>query len=109
MRKTFNPCDDCDYSFGKQNQYSEMCHICEFKKYRDFEEQGLLLKLPCKVGDRVYMPYLNTILERKIDVINIYRHTMRIHLCNTSLFVEPEDFGKTVFLTQSEAEEALRT
>ena len=26
----------------------------ELKSYRDAEEQGLLLRLPCKVGDRVY-------------------------------------------------------
>ncbi len=77
-------------------------------EYEDLEEQSLLLKLPCKVSDAVYMPYINTILERKIDVINIYRYTMRIHLCNTSLFVEPNDFGKTVFLTKAEAEESLK-
>lgn len=78
------------------------------QNYEDLEEQGLLLKLLCKVGDAVYMPYINKILERKIDVINIYRHTIRIHLCNTSLFVEPKDFGKTVFLTRAEAEDALK-
>lgn len=27
----------------------------ELKEYRDLEEQGLLLKLPCKAGDTVYI------------------------------------------------------
>ena len=31
MGKTFNPCDECDYSFSKQNQESGMCKICEFE------------------------------------------------------------------------------
>lgn len=30
MNKTYNPCDDCRYSFSKNNQESEMCKICEF-------------------------------------------------------------------------------
>lgn len=29
--KTYNPCDDCQYSFTKNNQESGMCNICEFK------------------------------------------------------------------------------
>lgn len=29
--KTFNPCDECKYSYSKQNQESNMCKICEFK------------------------------------------------------------------------------
>ncbi len=79
-----------------------------YREWKKLEEQDLLLKLPCKVWDAVYMPHINTILKRKIDVINIYRYTMRIHLCNTSIFLEPSDFGKTVFLTQAEAEKALK-
>lgn len=54
-RRNYNPCDDCQYSYSKQNQEHVMCKICEFKKYRDAEEQGLLLRLPCKVGDTVWL------------------------------------------------------
>ena len=45
-RLTFNPCDECNYSYVKNNQISNVCKICEFKNYIDLEEQGLLLKLP---------------------------------------------------------------
>ena len=39
------------------------CQTCDFEEkicdklaeYEDLEEQGLLLKLPCKVGDTVYV------------------------------------------------------
>ena len=35
MENTFNPCDECDYSFSKQNQESGMCRRCEFKQLQD--------------------------------------------------------------------------
>lgn len=53
MDKSYNPCDDCQYNHSKQNQESGMCKYCEFKKYIDLEEQGLILRLPCKVGEAV--------------------------------------------------------
>ena len=34
-KKTYNPCDDCQYSFSKNNQESNTCKICEFKKLLD--------------------------------------------------------------------------
>lgn len=30
MNKTYNPCDDCQYSYSKTGQESGMCKICEF-------------------------------------------------------------------------------
>ncbi|WP_216697328.1 hypothetical protein [Anaerostipes faecalis] len=48
----------------KGKQYTEkfgFCDTCEvkmlfnrLKEYEDLEEQGLLLRLPCKVGDKLY-------------------------------------------------------
>lgn len=37
-RDIYNPCDDCQYGYSKQNQESAMCKICELKKYREAEE-----------------------------------------------------------------------
>lgn len=34
-KKTYNPCDDCQYSFSKNGQESNMCKICEFKELID--------------------------------------------------------------------------
>ena len=34
-KKTYNPCDDCPYSFSKNNQESNTCKICEFKELLD--------------------------------------------------------------------------
>lgn len=32
MKQSFNPCDECNYSYSKNNQETGMCDICEFKK-----------------------------------------------------------------------------
>lgn len=59
-KTSYNPCDECNYAFHTHNQESEMCKLCEFKNYVKLEEQGLLLRLPCKVGDMVYYIENNT-------------------------------------------------
>ena len=32
FEETYNPCDECDYSYSKNNQEMGMCKICEFEK-----------------------------------------------------------------------------
>lgn len=27
----YNPCDECDYSYSKNNQETGMCKVCEFR------------------------------------------------------------------------------
>ena len=108
LKKTYNPCDDCQYSYSKQNQESNTCRICEFKKILDAEEQGLLLRLPCKVGDVLWWTdafgdlcssEVNSMfIEQGIDGIVI-----ETWICN----INGKEIGKTAFLTQEEAEQAL--
>ena len=33
--RTYNPCDDCQYSYSKNGQESGMCKICEFTYFKD--------------------------------------------------------------------------
>lgn len=85
----------------------------ELKKYKDLEEQGLLVRLPCKVGDTVYKVNKaskkiseHKILKFEIDVQDITGFTMQIWFENyDSCFLH--HFGKTVFLTREEAEKKL--
>ena len=126
-------------------------------KYEDAEEQGLLLRLPCKVGSTVYAictceavgtvldgtlygsnggfgtatgyycPYelsdkcphidaddcdecknIEAVFEDTIDYINITEYETIIGLHNTNLCVNIDEIGKTVFLTQAEAEQKLK-
>lgn len=67
----------------------------KLKDYENLEEQGRLIKLPCKVGDTVYLIENNeTIVECKADMM--------------FLGVLWEEFGKEWFLTKSEAEAKLK-
>ena len=48
----WNGTNGLSYSDNKGNIYGEA--ISKLADYEDAEEQGLLLRLPCKIGDRVY-------------------------------------------------------
>lgn len=110
-------CDNCPL-------YEVMRKLAD---YEDAEEQGLLLRLPCKVGDTVYFT------DRKYDrenrtfipfVHNGYVKAIKFSARPTKITIEYEDLddrhgrckghdihasniGKTVFLTREEAEKAL--
>lgn len=108
--KCFEKCDGLGAS-SKCDNCEIMTSVCEkLGKYEDLEEQGLLLRLPCKVGTSVYMveqdcedaldcmredcegcPYLYSFVEEnKFDAYML------------------ENIGNTVFLTKSEAEQKLK-
>ena len=61
--------------------------------YEDAEEQGLLARLPCKVGTPVF------IIEKYADGNHIVPDMFD--------YYDLSAFGKTVFLTREEAEAAL--
>ena len=89
----------------------------ELKEYRDLEEQGLLLKLPCKVGTTVYQLINSHIHEYKVigicfDIFQnkwMYEVAYQIGLEWFKTMCDFDAFGKskTVFLTKEEAEKAL--
>jgi hypothetical protein len=92
-----SPCDDYFKAVDK------------FAEYEIAEAQGLLIKLPCKVGDVVF-----TIC--KITGANYYYVTDircdRQHgwyaLLGFNTLYRLSEFGKTVFITREAAEEALK-
>lgn len=85
------------------------------KKYEDLEEQGRLIKLPCKVGEIVYKPNpitLKEIVEIKIESVFITESDINISGRTTkkkyTFCCNSKDFSKTVFLTKAEAEAKLK-
>ena len=93
--------------------------------YEDLEEQGLLVKLPCKVGDMVWdndfgypesyeikafsYGYCDSYVEPGIgieDEIIFYYENYTHSISITGAFPMSE-IGKTVFLTREEAEKKL--
>lgn len=83
----------------------------ELKQYKDLEEQGLLLRLPCPIGTTVYnTTWWDDVTEKvKVDGKTFYR-TVHKHKVSKSTFslLDIYDFGKTVFLTKAEAEQKLK-
>ena len=86
----------------------------KLKEYEDLEEQGRLIKLPCKVGDTVYVPTRNFISELRITEVVCNRDGTYLRWVllsgiypNLNGFVGRK-IGNEVFLTKSEAEEKLK-
>lgn len=83
--------------------------------YEDLEEQGLLVRLPCKVGDTVYVPTRNFVSELRITLMSVDTNDMAMYfswLLNSGIYPNLDGFsgyelGKTVFLTREEAEKKL--
>lgn len=85
----------------------------KLKNYKDLEKQGLLLRLPVKVGDTVYVIRYG----EENDFIVVETKIIEIRQNVNGIFFEPlisrkaykiDDFGKEVFLTQAEAEQKLK-
>jgi len=77
-------------------------------EYRKLEEQGLLIKLPCKVGDTVYWisPFRSGINQGKIEFININKFGLDLAIMRQEGVLIRRGL-ETVFLTREEAEKAL--
>ena len=98
----------------KQHDYiSAARKLCD---YEDLEEQGLLVRLPCKVGDTVYVPTRNFVSELRITLMSVDTNDMAMYfswLLNSGIYPNLDGFsgyelGKTVFLTREEAEKKLK-
>ena len=106
MKRVFNPCDECNYSYSKNNEVTNVCKRCEFNQYRKLEEQGLLLKLPCKVGDECYVP--NATFKRVFEVycisISKDKENIWVRCGNGLMYIWNEE----IFATKEEAEAKLK-
>ena len=112
---------ECEpYVYGGIEYYGDSYGGEVIKKladYEDAEEQGLLLKLPCKVGDTVYniVPHLSlegayaegsTYNTDVISFIQINDDSILLVFKN-GLAKNINQIGITVFLSQAEVEKVL--
>jgi len=104
---------------GTPVSYKEICE--KLANYEDLEEQGLLIKLPCKVGDSLYQPYVygknakgineivvgNMVVE--IDIEEGKRAYIVGHYVNTNcgVAVDFSEIGESAFVHKAEAEKTL--
>lgn len=82
----------------------------ELKRYKDAEEQGLLVRLPCNTGRTVHITD-NGKIVRCATENTLVRNGLLARVIGenkgTRYAVYTEDMGKTVFLTREAAEAAL--
>ena len=75
--------------------------------YEDLEEQGLLVRLPCKVGDSAFIIVGKDISKQGIRKIEISDNGIIFKTNRQKRIFNVSEFGKTVFLTREEAEKKL--
>ena len=126
-----NMCDDCDlcYMQGTTGEHLTSIELAiqaleKLKEYQQLEEQGRLIKLPCKVGDIVYCIFNGytkcTHSNEEFDEYNCqgceyecdskkenYVQDMGAYSLDW-IVTNLNNFGKTVFLTREEAEAKLK-
>ena len=101
--------DNCSECANQHNQLSEWLE--ELKSFKEAEKQGLLVRLPCKVGEKLWCIVNSTIRELRVhhfdmpafgttDIVFRYADGFKLER-----FVG--EIGKTVFLTREEAEKKL--
>jgi hypothetical protein len=88
------PCGENSYDFKN-------LLIQKLGEYEDLEEQGLLIKLPCKVGTDIFR-----IVNKRIGRGNNRKFNLTIQR-GKAQWGDYDKFGKTVFLTREEAEKVL--
>ncbi|MBD8916773.1 MAG: hypothetical protein EGR90_00105 [Lachnospiraceae bacterium] len=86
--------------------------------YEDAEEQGLLLRLPCKAGDTLYFTHHDRVISSEVFSVKYHveaenhgifiRERLTIDVEGISAEIDFCDIGKTVFLTREEAEAKLK-
>ena len=115
-------CERCGETIWRLPDYGDGSPTEKLADYEDAEEQGLLLRLPCKVGDVVYQISENFIEPCTVETIFLGKYMDRNgNCCNmaeiyydrddcpyVSTAIYFTDIGETVFLTKEEAEQKLK-
>lgn len=103
-----NICDDIEYD----------CSKCELEKaldklatYEDLEEQGLLVRLPCKVEDSLYCIVNGEVKKLKVHSFGVPAFGITDiefkYVDGFKILRFIGELGKTVFFTREEAEKKL--
>ena len=92
-------------------------------EYEDLEEQGKLLKLPCAVGDIIYVipsktnyklnilnghKENNRVYQQEVNRIEIFRDGYLLSTCDGMQSVIDKFYKETWFLNREQAEAALK-
>lgn len=104
-------CDNCSKGTGDCDRLKAM--VNRLAKFEDLEEQGLLVRLPCRVGDilfRINKGARNPIIKMKVSRITIISKSYNIKAIEEDcgeVFFSNDVIGIKVFLSREEAEKKL--
>lgn len=104
----------CSFEDGELYWLKDAAELLEeLKSYKGLEEQGLLVRLPCKVGDimfRINKGAKNPVIELTVTQIDITTRSYNLEVIDREcgeLMCFKSDIGRTIFLTREEAEKKL--
>lgn len=114
----YNDAEKFDSNDSVENYMKANCMKCaeeheqlakwleELKSYKDLEEQGLLVRLPCKVGDTMYdiVGKPLRIVEHKVDAFHIDKKGFHLQIINGVLEKKQE---AKVYFSREEAEKKM--
>lgn len=98
-------CKEC-----AENHKQLAAWLKELEAYKNAEQQSLLVKLPCKIGDAIYRVTPETLVPITRDII------MQITICDGFILLHGEviseidaaEIGETAFLSIEEADRKLK-
>lgn len=100
-----------DYALDESRTLQEQLALLKrLRELAEADKDGLLLVLPCRVGDTVYWLHDGKITECRAYRIQVSRKGVYITIKSTvshGSFREDDCLGKTIFFSREEAEKAL--
>lgn len=97
----------CCFENGELSWLKDVAELLkELKSYKDAEEQGLLVRLPCKVGDTMYdiVGKPLRIVEHKVDAFHIDKKGFHLQIIDGVLEKKQE---AKVYFSREEAEKKM--
>lgn len=104
--------DDCkEIENATTASYEEL--LTRLAELEDKIENGTLVEPPCKVGDTIYEVFKNHkqpfIQQTKVEKIIITEKGLKLKLARNSFYETAiSSLGKTLFLTEAEAQKTLK-
>lgn len=102
-------CDNCSKGTGDCDRLKAM--VNRLAKFEDLEEQGLLVRLPCKIGDDLYCIVNGEVKKLKVHSFGVQDFEITgiefKYVDGFKIVRFVGEVGKTVFSTREEAEKKL--
>lgn len=98
----------CCFENGELSWLKDVAELLkELKSYKDAEEQGLLVRLPCKVSDSAFIIVGKDVSKQKIRKVEFSDNGIIFKTNKQKRTFSIAGFGESVFLTREEAEKKL--